>query len=85
VNGKSKAPPARQTVSRKHLEFEAFLADLSARFIALPSEEVDEEIRRALKEIPEFFPIELFEHDGAIPRRALSCILPVDAGTKSRE
>ncbi len=42
----------------KLLEFEKFLADLSARFVALPSEQVDDEIRRAMKEILGFFGID---------------------------
>ncbi len=42
----------------RHLEFETFLADLSARFVALPPERVDEEIRNALREVLEFFQID---------------------------
>ncbi|MEW6584278.1 MAG: sigma 54-interacting transcriptional regulator [Nitrospirota bacterium] len=45
-------------VSEKRLKFERFLADLSARFVALPPERVDDEIRSALKEVLEFFRID---------------------------
>ena len=43
---------------RERLDFEKLMADLSARFVALPSERVDEEIQRALKEVLEFFRID---------------------------
>jgi len=46
------------SVPRKRLEFEKFLADLSARLVALPPERVDDEIRSALKEVLEFFQID---------------------------
>ncbi len=39
-------------------EFEVFLADLSAKLMAVPPEQVDEEIRNALKKVLEFFQIE---------------------------
>ncbi len=42
----------------KRLEFERFLADLSARLVAVPPERVDDEIRNALKEVLEFFQID---------------------------
>ena len=45
---------------RERLKFEKFMTDLSARFAALPSEQVDDEIRRALKEVLEFFRIDHF-------------------------
>jgi transcriptional regulator with GAF, ATPase, and Fis domain len=44
----------------RRLEFEKFLADLSARFVALPPDRVDDEIRNALKEVLEFFHIDHF-------------------------
>jgi hypothetical protein len=44
--------------SEKRREFEQFLADLSARFVALHSEQVDVEIRNALQEILVFFRID---------------------------
>jgi transcriptional regulator with GAF, ATPase, and Fis domain len=47
-----------QTSPEKRLEFEKFLADLSAKFIALPPEEVDHEIRKALHEVLGFFRID---------------------------
>ena len=42
------------------LEFERFLADLSARLVALPPERIDDEIRNALKEVLKFFQIDHF-------------------------
>jgi formate hydrogenlyase transcriptional activator len=47
-----------QTSPEKRLEFEKFLADLSARFVALPPERVNDEIQSALKEVLEFFRID---------------------------
>jgi formate hydrogenlyase transcriptional activator len=44
--------------SEKRLEFEKFLADLSARFVALPPERVDNEITSALQEVLKFFGID---------------------------
>jgi formate hydrogenlyase transcriptional activator len=44
--------------SEKLLEFEKLVADLSARLVALPSEQVDDEIRRALQEVLGFFRID---------------------------
>ncbi len=44
--------------AEKRLEFEKFLAELSARFVPLPPEQVDDEIRNALKRVLEFFQIE---------------------------
>lgn len=46
------------TASKKRLEFEQFLADLSAKFVALTPELVDDEIQNALKEILRFFQID---------------------------
>ncbi len=43
---------------RERLAFERFIADLSGRFVALPPERVDDEIRNALKEVLEFFRID---------------------------
>jgi transcriptional regulator with GAF, ATPase, and Fis domain len=43
---------------RERLEFEKFMADLSARFVALPPEKVDDEIQSALKKIVNFFKID---------------------------
>ena len=58
VNRENHSPLAELTASKKRLEFEQFLADLSARFVALPPELVDDEIRNALKEILRFFQID---------------------------
>jgi formate hydrogenlyase transcriptional activator len=58
VNRENHSPLTELTTSKKRLEFEQFLADLSARFVALPPELVDDEIRNALKEILRFFQID---------------------------
>jgi formate hydrogenlyase transcriptional activator len=42
----------------KRLEFETLLADLSARFVALPPERVDDAIRNALHDVLAFFRID---------------------------
>jgi len=45
---------------RERLKFEKFMTDLSARFATLSSEQVDDEIRMALKDVLEFFHIDHF-------------------------
>ena len=42
----------------KQLEFDQLLADFSARFVSLPSEEIDDEIRKAFVETLKFFQID---------------------------
>ena len=58
MNGKNREHPAGRAASSKRLEFEQFLADLSAKFVALPPEQVDDEIRNALNAVLEFFGID---------------------------
>jgi len=58
VNIQNKVHPSEPSGPEKHLEFEKFLADISARLVALPPERVDDEIRSALKEVLEFFQID---------------------------
>ncbi len=58
VDGKKPEGSAQQTAPEKRLEFERFLADLSAKFVALPPEQVDDEIRGALKKVLQFFEID---------------------------
>jgi hypothetical protein len=52
--------PAEPSEPEKRLEFEKFLADLSARLVAVPPDRVDAEIRGALKQVLEFFQIDHF-------------------------
>jgi hypothetical protein len=52
---KKPADSNERTASKGRLEFEKFLADLSARFVSLHPEEVDNEINNALKGILRFF------------------------------
>jgi formate hydrogenlyase transcriptional activator len=54
----SQVQSAEHAASEKRLKFEKFLADLSAKFVALPSEQVDDEIRKALHEVLRFFRID---------------------------
>jgi formate hydrogenlyase transcriptional activator len=58
VNTEDKVHPVDQPEPEKRLEFEKFLADVSARLVALPPDRVDDEIRSALKEVLEFFQID---------------------------
>ena len=55
---KFQKPADKQAGSKERLEFEKLLVDLSARFVVLPHDQVDEEIRNALKEILEFFRVD---------------------------
>ncbi len=48
----------RRAAAGTRLEFEKFLADVSARFVALPPDRVDTEIQNVLKAILEFFQID---------------------------
>jgi formate hydrogenlyase transcriptional activator len=47
-----------QAAPDRRLEFERFLADVSARFVALPPDRVDDEIRNALKAVLDFFQLD---------------------------
>jgi len=58
VSRKKQEHSAERAASKKLLEFEQFLADLSAKFVALPPEQVDDEIRSALKAVLGFFAID---------------------------
>jgi formate hydrogenlyase transcriptional activator len=58
MNTEDKIHPAEPSESQKRLEFEKFLADLSARFVALPPDQVDDEIQKAMKKVLEFFHID---------------------------
>jgi formate hydrogenlyase transcriptional activator len=58
MDGEDREKPGEGTTAEKRLEFEKFLADLSAKFVALAPEKVDDEIRNALKEVLEFFQID---------------------------
>jgi len=58
VNRKNPHHQTGQESPEKRLEFERFLADLSAKFVALPPEQVDDEIRGALKRVLQFFKID---------------------------
>jgi PAS domain S-box-containing protein len=57
-NKKGPGQPAVKAVSEKRLEFETLVADLSARFVALPPGRVDHEVCSALKDVREFFSID---------------------------
>jgi len=90
LNKKKEEHPGQRPASENRLEFEKFLADLSARFVALTPEEVDGEIRNALKKVLAFFRIDrcalirlmpgktLFQHTHSADRRGVS---PFPVGT----
>jgi formate hydrogenlyase transcriptional activator len=71
VNRKNQVHSAQRAVPEKRLEFEKLLADLSARFVALPPERVDDEIRNALKEVLEFFQIDRISLLRLLPGKTL--------------
>ena len=50
--------PDGETDLRNRLRFEQMISDLSARFIHLPSEQLDDEIERALEMVLEFFQVD---------------------------
>ncbi len=58
MTSNNQAESAAQTAPDKRLGFERLLADLSARLVALPPEQVDDEIRNSLKEVLIFFQID---------------------------
>jgi formate hydrogenlyase transcriptional activator len=58
VNRKSQVQSAEHAAPEKRLEFEQFLADLSARFVTMPPEQVDDEISNALHAVLGFFNID---------------------------
>jgi len=57
-NKKGPGQSAGKAASEKRLEFETLAADLSARFVALPPEQVDDEVNSALRELLDFFGID---------------------------
>jgi len=58
VNKENKIHLTEPSILEKRLEFEKFLADLSAGLVALPPDRVDDEIRNALKGVLKFFQID---------------------------
>jgi PAS domain S-box-containing protein len=55
VTSRRNAEAAARRVEAEHLAFERLLADLSARFVNIPSEKVDAAIEQGLQKILEFF------------------------------
>ncbi len=90
MNKKKEEHPGQRPASENRLEFEKFLADLSARFVALAPEEVDGEIRNALNRVLAFFRIDrcalirlmpgktLFQHTHSADLKGIS---PFPTGT----
>ncbi len=58
MNKNKYAHLTEQDASKERLEFEKFLADLSARFVSLHPEQVDNEINNAMKGILGFFGVD---------------------------
>jgi formate hydrogenlyase transcriptional activator len=71
VNTEDEVRLTERSIPEKRLEFEKFLADLSGRFVALPPERVDDEIRNALKEVLEFFQIDRISLLRLLPGKTL--------------
>jgi formate hydrogenlyase transcriptional activator len=58
VSRKRREQSTQQIKSKKHLEFERFLADLSTRLVALPPNQVDDAIQHALEQCVDYFKID---------------------------
>jgi formate hydrogenlyase transcriptional activator len=58
VHRKEPCDQAERALPEKRLEFEQFLADLSAKFVAVPPDRVDAEIENGLKKVLEFFQVD---------------------------
>jgi len=58
VNRKKRGQTDRQAGFQEHLEFERLLADLSARFVNIPADQVDSVIDYGLRKILEFFQVD---------------------------
>ncbi len=71
MNRKNQVHSAEGAAPERRLEFEKLLADLSARFVALPPERVDDEIRDSLKEVLEFFQIDRWALLQLLPGKTL--------------
>lgn len=71
MNRKNQVHSAEGASPEKRLEFEKLLADLSARFVALSPERVDDEIRNSLKEVLEFFQIDRWALLQLLPGKTL--------------
>jgi formate hydrogenlyase transcriptional activator len=71
VDRKNQLHSAERGALEEHLDFEKFLAHLSAKLVALPPEQVDDEIRNALKEVLQFFKIDRFSLLQLLPGKTL--------------
>ena len=58
MNRKDLEQPDRKARSESHPEFERLLADLSAKFVGIPADQVDSEIHYGLRRILEFFQVD---------------------------
>jgi formate hydrogenlyase transcriptional activator len=58
VNSKNQVYFDERDALKERLEFEEFLARLSARLVAFPPDQVNDEIQRALKEVLDFFQVD---------------------------
>lgn len=75
MNRKSELHPADDGASERRLEFETLLADLSARFVALPFNRVDDEINEALNRLLIFFGIDRISLLRLLPDRKFFLII----------
>ncbi len=58
MNRQTLEQPDRKAGPQSHLEFERLLADLSAKFVGIPADQVDSEIDYGLRQILEFFQVD---------------------------
>jgi formate hydrogenlyase transcriptional activator len=70
MNRKNLEQPDRKARTEAHLEFERLLADLSAKFVRIPAEQVDSEINYGLKRILEFFQVDRAGLLRSLPHRS---------------
>jgi hypothetical protein len=69
VKRENQEQSAERAASGERLRFERLLSNLSARFVNISSEQVDEEINGALKEVLEFFHLDRCGLLGVSPDR----------------
>lgn len=71
VNTEKQTHSSKCSAREDRLQFEQFMADLSARFVALSPDRVHDEIGNALREVLEFFPIDRFSLLRLLPDKTL--------------
>jgi formate hydrogenlyase transcriptional activator len=80
MNRKTLEQPARKAGPQAHLEFERLLADLSAKFVGIPADQVDSVIDYGLRKILEFFQVDRAGLLRSLPHRSAYQITHVVCG-----